>query len=75
MSQVFFAALFLGTPAALVWLSRTVPLAAKIGPIVLCYAAGLLVGLSGLLPEGADGIRKSVTEPSVNTQSQPSLRA
>ena len=65
MSQALFAALFLGTPAALVWLTRTVPLAARIGQIVLCYAAGLLVGLSGLLPESADGIRKTVTEASL----------
>lgn len=40
-------------------------MAAKVGPIVLSYAAGLLLGLSGLLPESATAPRTSVTEASL----------
>lgn len=59
------AILFLCTPAALLLLGRRVETARKTGPIVLCYAAGLLIGLTGVLPQATDGIRTSVTEASL----------
>jgi len=65
MSDAFFAILFLGAPAAILLLVRHVGAAQKLGPIVLCYIAGLLVGLSGLMPETTHPIRISVTEASL----------
>lgn len=65
MAGTLSALMFLGTPAVMLLLARHVGAARALGPIVLCYAAGLLVGLSGLLPETADVIRKSVTEASL----------
>lgn len=58
-------ALFLLVPGVIVLVARAVPLAAKIGPIVLCYAAGLLLGLSGLMPEASEPTRTTVTEASL----------
>lgn len=52
-------------PAVILWLTRHVQLAAKFGAIVLCYALGLLIGLSGLWPEEAAPLRQSVTEASL----------
>ncbi|KUJ73220.1 hypothetical protein AVO45_15920 [Ruegeria marisrubri] len=63
--QVFLAALYLLAPAGLVLLALRVSLFAKVGPIVLCYAAGLLLGLTGLLPESGAEIRTSITEASL----------
>ncbi len=62
MQDLSIAALFVVAPAGLLWLCRHSALARKAGPIVLCYAAGLLLGMSGLLPETAAGIRTTVTE-------------
>lgn len=63
--QALAAILFLGTPAAILLLGRQVELARKIGTIVLCYIAGMLLGLSGLLPESTIAIRTDVTEASL----------
>ncbi len=65
MTDAFFAMLFLGTPAVILLLVHHVGAAQKLGPIVLCYIAGLLVGLSGLMPETSNPIRTSVTETSL----------
>ncbi len=63
--QIIFALFFLAAPAALVFLTLRSSFAAKLGPIVLCYAIGLLLGLSGLIPESAQDIRNSVMEASL----------
>lgn len=65
MTDVIFAAFFVGVPAAILAFTSRVDLARAMGPIVLCYVAGLLVGLSGLLPQEAAQIRTSVTEASL----------
>ncbi len=65
MTDILFFAFFLGVPLLIVWATRHIQLAAKIGAIVLCYALGLLVGLSGLLPEGAYGPRTTLSEVSL----------
>jgi uncharacterized membrane protein len=61
----FSAILFLGAPAVMLWLVRHVGLARKLGTIVLCYIAGMLLGLSGVMPTATDAIRTSVTEASL----------
>ena len=62
MADTLSALVFLATPALMLLLARHVGAARALGPIVLCYAAGLLVGVSGVMPDTADVIRKSVTE-------------
>ncbi len=65
MTEILAAVFFLCVPAAILIGMRHVTLAQKLGPIVLCYAAGLLLGVSGMMPESTDGIRTSVTEASL----------
>ncbi len=62
---VLAALLFVGFPAVLLVLVRRVALARAVGPIVLCYAAGLLIGLSGLLPASAVPVRTTISEASL----------
>lgn len=65
MTEIFAILLFLGAPAILLLGVRHIPVARMLGPIVLCYAAGLLLGMSGLLPEAADPVRTGITEASL----------
>lgn len=65
MTDAAAAAIYLGGPALLLLLARHVALARALGPIVLSYAAGLLIGLTGLLPDSAAGTRTTVTEASL----------
>ena len=65
MSDIPFFALFLAVPLAIVFATRRIAIAGKVGAIVLCYAAGLLLGLSGLLPDAADGPRTTLSEVSL----------
>ncbi|MFC3119152.1 DUF819 family protein [Jhaorihella thermophila] len=65
MTHVLVAALFVAGPVLVLVLTRHVPVARALGPIVLCYAAGLVAGLSGLLPGQADAARVSVMEASL----------
>src|SRR5690606_6495684 len=65
MAGIMAAIGFLAAPAAIVWMCRKAPFARRFEPIVLCYAAGLLGGLSGLLPESVSPARTQVAEASV----------
>ena len=65
MTEIFAILLFLGAPAILLLGVRPIPAARMLGPSVLCYAAGLLLGMSGLLPEAADPVRTGITEASL----------
>jgi uncharacterized membrane protein len=65
MASILTAAGFLLVPALILWACLRWPFAARLEPIVLCYAAGLLVGLSGLLPESAGPARTQVAEASI----------
>ena len=56
---------FLLLPAAVLWLVQRQAWARRIGTIVLCYAAGLLVGNLGLLPAAAAPVQKLVSEASI----------
>ena len=65
MTEVGFIVAFLAAPALILWAARFVPLAQRLGPIVLCYIGGLALGLSGLLPESATAPRTTATEVSL----------
>lgn len=51
---------FLLFPAVALWLCHRFPVLNKAGAIVICYAAGLLVGNLGLLPAGFRGAQEAM---------------
>jgi len=65
MTETFTILLFVGAPALLLLAVHSLSAARMLGPIVLCYATGLLVGISGLLPETTAPIRTTITEASL----------
>lgn len=65
MMAVLTGVFLLVAPAGLLWLMRHVSLARRLGAIVLCYALGLVIGLAGILPAGAEQVRTTITEASL----------
>ncbi|MCT4611094.1 MAG: DUF819 family protein [Pelagimonas sp.] len=65
MNAVVAALICLAVPGVLVLLSSRVPVAQKLGPIVLCYLVGMGAGMSGVLPESAAPTRSTLTEASL----------
>lgn len=65
MSLIFFAVFFLLTPAGILWLTHHQGWARKVGVIVLCYLAGLLVGNVGLVPAKAALAQQNITDLSI----------
>lgn len=65
MAQAFFLTLFLCVPIGLLWLSHHQVWAARIGMILLCYGAGLLLGNLGLVPESVQPLQTSLTDFSI----------
>ena len=59
---VLFYLLF---PAVIIYLCIKSPLADKIGMIILCYAAGLVLGNINILPPDAAAIQNSISEATV----------
>lgn len=62
---ILFAFLFLIVPAGILWLTHHQRWASKIGIIVLCYVAGLLLGNSGLIPSSVLTLQQGVTDIAV----------
>lgn len=62
---VLYAAVILALPAAVLWLTHHYRWAARVGVIVLCYLAGLIVGNSGLAPVQTLALREGITEIAV----------
>ncbi len=58
-------ALYLVFPALVIWLCYRFPSVNKVGPVVLCYVAGIALGNVDVLPEGADGVQETMSEVSV----------
>lgn len=58
-------ALSLGLPALALWLVSRFDWARRLGAIVLCYTAGLIVGNAGLLPMETLGARTRLSELTV----------
>ena len=63
--QFLFAFLFLVIPAGILWLTHHQRWAAKIGIIVLCYVAGLLIGNTGLIPSQVLPVQQAFSDVSV----------
>ena len=62
---IIFTLLFLLLPAALLWLMEKQSWAQKIGAIILCYACGLLLGNTGVIPNSVNHVQSSLSEISI----------
>ncbi|MDR1671244.1 MAG: DUF819 family protein [Alistipes sp.] len=59
--NILLVIFYLVAPAGVLWLCRRVPLLGKIGPILLLYAVGLIVGNLPVMPANAAGVQEVVT--------------
>jgi uncharacterized membrane protein len=62
---IVFALLFLLLPAALLWLIEKQSWAQKLGAIVLCYVAGLILGNTGMIPSSIMGVQTTLSEVTI----------
>jgi uncharacterized membrane protein len=62
---ILYSLFFLCVPAGMLYLAHHQLWAQKLGVILLCYLAGLLVGNVGLIPEAAGGAQLAVSEITV----------
>lgn len=58
-------ALYVLVPAVAIALAVRFPLVDKIGVVVICYLAGVVLGNVGVLPEGVTGLQDTLTEATV----------
>lgn len=65
MLLLLFIVVFLLTPVGILWLTHHHAWARKIGIIVLCYTAGLVVGNIGLVPESVLPVQTQMTDLSI----------
>lgn len=65
MAQAFFLLLFFLVPVGLLWLTHHQAWAARLGMILLCYGAGLLLGNLGLVPESVRPLQTGLTDLSI----------
>ena len=62
---ILFALLFILLPAALLWLMEKQSWAQKLGGIILCYATGLILGNTGLIPSSVGHVQTTLSEVSI----------
>lgn len=65
MLSVLIASLFLVFPAFILYLVHNQNWANRLGAILLCYAAGLILGNSGVLPENAVSLQNTLSEVAI----------
>jgi uncharacterized membrane protein len=65
MLWAFFLLLFFLVPAGLLWLTHHQAWAARVGMILLCYTAGLILGNLGLVPEAVKPLQTGLTDLSI----------
>ncbi len=63
--NAIYTLIFLVAPAALLYLAHHQAWAQKMGVILLCYTAGLIVGNFGLVPQSASGVQQYLSEVTV----------
>lgn len=61
IGNILLVIFFCVAPAGVLWLCRKVPILNKIGPILLLYLVGIIIGNLPLLPEGAAQVQDIVT--------------
>ncbi len=54
---IILIAIFCATPAGVIWLCRRVPILGKIGPIMILYAIGMLLGNLPFMPDEIKGVQ------------------
>jgi uncharacterized membrane protein len=62
---ILYTLIFLFTPAAIIWLTHGQAWAARVGVILLCYLAGLILGNLGVVPEAALSTQQGLGELTV----------
>lgn len=73
LNMILLALFYFLFPLVIIFLCRKWTLLQKFGTIVLAYAFGLIIGTSGLLPQGSEGFKFALqSEPSL---SKPVLEA
>jgi hypothetical protein len=68
MSTVLWILFFFLFPCLIIYLCEKSKLLDRIGPVVLCYIFGLLIGNTGILPEGFAGkldLLTTITVPQI----------
>ena len=62
MSTVLLLAFLVVFPALVLWLSeKRLLLIHRISPVVICYAVGLLLGTSGIVPDSVFSLQETVS--------------
>lgn len=65
MMNIVYLILFLLAPAAVLWLCRKVSILGKIGPVLILYFLGLIVGNIGWKPSGLAAMQNALTNVTV----------
>ncbi len=65
LTTIILILVFLGVPALLLYLCHRFPLLDKLGAVVLAYIFGLLVGNTGILPEGSMAVLDPLSQYSI----------
>lgn len=63
--NIALAILFLITPAIVIWLCEHIKFIRQIGPVMICYLIGIIIGNSHLLPESFKAIQNTLCELTV----------
>ena len=51
LNMIFLAVAFCTIPAGVLWLCRKIKFLGKIGPVLILYMAGLIIGNIGIMPD------------------------
>jgi len=65
LGMVFLSAFYLLSPALILYLCHKFPLINKLGSVLVAYIFGLLLGSSGLIPEGSDNLQDIIMSASI----------
>lgn len=65
LNMVILALAFCTIPAGILWLCRKVPFLGKIGPVLLLYLIGLIIGNIGLMPKELPTIQNLMSNATV----------
>ncbi len=65
MNLILLLSFYLIAPYLIILLTKKYKLLNKIGAVLLCYALGFVLGLTDMLPDGADKIQDYVTSATV----------
>ena len=65
LNTIFLVLLFCLLPAGVLWLCRRFSLLNKIGPVLLLYGTGLLIGNIGLMPEQLPAVQDLLSNATV----------